>query len=83
MYWMYVCECSDGSLYCGIAKDPLKRLLAHNKGTGAKYTRSRRPVRLVKTWSHPDKSSALKAEARFKKLTRKRKLQFIEGGSDD
>ena len=46
--WLcYMLQCADGTLYCGITNDIEKRLHAHNEGTGAKYTRARRPVALV------------------------------------
>jgi len=75
---MYVCECSDGSLYCGISPNPAKRIALHNAGKGAKYTRSRGPVRLLVQVRYPTRSEALKAERRFKKLTRAQKLERIE-----
>ena len=47
MNYTYLLECSDGTLYCGWTNDLEKRVKAHNSGRGAKYTKSRRPVRLV------------------------------------
>jgi len=79
MWFLYVVECSDGSLYTGITTDLPRRIHQHNgelKG-GAKYTRSRRPVTLVAQWKHEDRSAASKAEAAFKKLRRAQKLQEI------
>ena len=74
----YLLRCSDGSLYCGATNNLKRRVRAHNNGTGAKYTRARRPVVLV--WSQPcdSKRAALKLEAHIKKLSRSQKLQMIE-----
>lgn len=77
---MYVVVCFDNSLYCGITTCIEKRLKQHNgviKG-GAKYTRSRRPVRLIYLEKCDNKSDALKKEIKFKKLKRKEKLNYIE-----
>ena len=79
-WWLYIVECSDGSLYTGITTDLHRRLSEHNgKTRGAKYTRSRQPVRLVYTTPCTDRSSASKLEARTKRLTRKEKLALIGG----
>ena len=76
---MYVVECADGSFYAGITTNIKRRLLEHNFGTkGAKYTRSRRPVNLVFSTECESHSDALKKEYRFKKLTRKRKIEFLK-----
>ena len=63
---VYLIRCSDESLYCGITNDLKNRLIAHNSGKGAKYTRSRRPVELVGTSSTMTKNDALKLEHRVK-----------------
>ena len=63
-------QCKDGSYYCGITTDLKRRVDEHNKGTGARYTRAKRPVTLIRHWTHPDRSSASKAEYRFKQLNR-------------
>ncbi|MDF1578805.1 MAG: GIY-YIG nuclease family protein, partial [Desulfobulbales bacterium] len=61
------------------ARDPQKRVHDHNHGkTGARYTRSRRPVKLVYHEEHPSRSAASEREYQLKKLTRAKKLQFIE-----
>lgn len=76
---MYVAECSDGSYYTGITTDMTRRLNEHNRTKrGAKYTRSRRPVRLIYFESHENRSEASRAEAAFKKLTRKKKEAYID-----
>jgi len=76
---MYVVECADGSYYTGITTDMTRRLNEHNRTKrGAKYTRSRRPVRLIYFESHENRSEASRAEAAFKKLTRKKKEIYID-----
>jgi len=67
-WYTYMVRCSDHSLYTGIAKDLDKRIAAHNDGSGAKYTRSRRPVRLVYKEEHPNRSEASKREYQIKKM---------------
>ena len=75
---VYILKCSDGSLYTGITTDIARRVCEHNKGKGAKYTRSRTPVEVLYFEKYPDRSSALKEEARIKKLTRKKKIMLIK-----
>ena len=76
--WLcYMLQCSDGTLYCGITNDIEKRLNAHNEGSGAKYTRARRPVTLAFLECCEDRSSASKREMEIKKLTRTEKLALI------
>jgi putative endonuclease len=77
---VYLVQCSDGSLYCGITNDLHKRLSAHNSGTGAKYTRSRRPVELAGTSSKLTKSDALKLEYRVKKAPAGKKIFELTKG---
>ena len=73
-WFMYVVKCSDNSFYTGITTDITRRLYEHNTTSkGAKYTRSRRPVELIYWIDFKDRSTAAKAEARFKKLSRKEK----------
>ncbi|MCL2166346.1 MAG: GIY-YIG nuclease family protein [Clostridiales bacterium] len=76
-YFVYILSCSDGTLYTGITNDPEARLAAHNSGKGAKYTSGRRPVRIVYQKLCESKSEALRCEIKIKKMTRKRKLQWI------
>ena len=80
--YMYVLECSDGSLYTGYSTDVQKRLSVHNSGKGAKYTRARLPVKLLYQEEYPNKPSAMSAEAFFKKKTRKEKLSYISKQKD-
>lgn len=76
---MYVVECADGTYYTGITTDMTRRLNEHNRTKrGAKYTRSRRPVKLIYFERYADRSEASKAEAAFKKLTRKKKEIYID-----
>lgn len=78
-YFVYILECSDGSLYTGITKDVKKRLDEHNtKDSGAKYTKARRPVKLIYEEVSENRSSASKREYEIKKLTRLKKLELIQ-----
>lgn len=70
----YLLLCADGTLYCGITNDIDKRLAAHNAGEGARYTRSRTPVKLVYSEPCTDRSSASKRERAIKSLPRTAKL---------
>lgn len=78
MYYVYMLKCADGSLYTGYTNDLQKRVDVHNSGKGAKYTKSRLPVRLVYSEEYQSKSSALKREAEIKKLTRAQKEKLIQ-----
>lgn len=80
-WYLYVVDCSDSSLYTGVTNDLKKRIAKHNSGKGAKYTASRRPVKLVYAESHQTKSDALKRERQIKKLTRQEKLTLISSNS--
>ena len=80
---VYILECSDGSYYTGITNNLNKRILKHNNGSGAKYTRSRLPVRVVAHFAVSDKPAALKLEHLIKKKTRKQKALIIEGGIEN
>lgn len=77
MWYVYILECSDGTLYTGITTDLDKRLKTHNNGKGAKYTKTRLPVVLKASFEAEDRSSASKEEYRIKQLTRKQKLELI------
>ncbi len=78
IYYVYILECADKSLYCGYTDDVIERVKTHNSGKGAKYTKSRLPVRVVYTEVFKTKSEALKREAAIKKLSRKDKLLLID-----
>ena len=82
-WYLYVVECSDGTLYTGITKDVDQRVYHHNHTKrGAKYTRSRRPVRLSYRRQYSSHSEAAQAEWAFKKLTRKQKLEAIQAAAN-
>ena len=74
---VYILECSDGTLYTGITDNLEHRVAVHNDGNGAKYTRSRRPVKVVYLEQCLDKSCALKREIAIKRLSRQEKLKLI------
>lgn len=76
--YVYMLRCADGSLYTGWTNDMEKRLKAHQRGQGAKYTRSRGPVELVYSEELTDKSEALKREYVIKQLSHTEKLKLIE-----
>lgn len=79
MYYLYILKCADKTLYAGITTDLSRRILEHNEGSlGAKYTLSRRPVKLVYSRKFKNRSLASKEEARIKKLTRIQKLGMIK-----
>lgn len=69
--------CSDGTLYTGYTNDIHKRIAAHNSGKGAKYTKPRRPCKLVWAEAAYTKSDAMKREYEIKQLTRKEKLRML------
>ena len=74
---VYIVRCADGSLYTGIANDVKRRCQQQNVGTASRYTRSRRPTKLVWQEAQPSQSSALKREAAIKAMPRKEKLAMI------
>lgn len=77
MYYVYILNCKDDTLYCGYTDDINKRLEVHNSGKGAKYTKSRLPVNLVYKEEFDSKVEAMKREYAIKQLTRKEKLLLI------
>ena len=70
----YILVCADGTLYTGWTNDLEKRLAAHNAGKGAKYTRSRRPVRLFYYEEFAEKCEAQRRECEIKRLPREKKI---------
>jgi putative endonuclease len=76
-FFCYILECADGTYYTGWSTDPGQRLIQHNRGTGARYTRTRLPVRLVHVEDLPDKGAALKRERAIKALTHSQKEKLI------
>lgn len=76
---IYMLRCSDGTLYTGITTDVSRRVAEHNESDkGAKYTRARRPVELVYAMEAGSKSEASKEEHRIKKMSRKKKEEWIK-----
>ena len=73
---VYILECNDGTLYTGWTNDIDKRFKAHNDGKGAKYTKGRRPLKLVYLEELETKSEALKRENKIKKMTKDKKRQL-------
>ena len=83
MYYLYILECADKTLYTGITTDLKRRVAEHNgSDLGAKYTLARRPVKLVFSKKFKNRSEACKEEARIKKLKREVKLEMIEVGQE-
>ncbi|WP_290917825.1 GIY-YIG nuclease family protein [Halodesulfovibrio sp.] len=74
---VYLVQCADGSLYCGITTDMDRRLGEHNSGKGAKYTRSRRPVSLIASAFVPDRSTASKIECNIKRQPSGKKVETL------
>lgn len=82
MNYTYMLECADGTLYTGWTNDLQKRVKMHNSGKGAKYTRSRLPVKLVYAEPHEEKSEAMRREQQIKLLSRKQKLALIQNNEN-
>jgi putative endonuclease len=82
-YFCYILECSDGTFYTGWSTDPIRRERQHNAGRGARYTRDRRPVRLVYVEEQPDKPSALRRELKIKRLPREKKIKLITDNAQE
>ncbi len=80
--YTYMVECSDGSLYTGWTNDLEKRIRAHNAKKGAKYTRSRTPVKLVYYETFATKEEAMRREYEVKRYTRKENLALLGGGGE-
>ena len=79
MYYLYILQCADKSLYTGITDDLARRLKEHNHSKlGAKYTMARRPVKIVYSEKFRNRSLASKAEIRIKKLSREEKIELIK-----
>lgn len=76
-WFVYIIHCSDNSLYTGIATDLQNRFQQHLEGSGAKYFRGRKPLKIVYQEISPDRSSASKRELEIKRLSRTKKLELI------
>lgn len=83
MNYVYIAQCADGSLYTGWTTDLRRREDAHNSGKGAKYTRSRLPVKIVYSESYADKREAMSREWHIKRLSRAEKEKLIFSEKDD
>lgn len=79
----YLLRCADGTLYCGWTNDPKKRLAAHNAGTASKYTRTRRPVKMVYAERHVTRQEAMRREYRIKRLSKEEKETLITSDSNE
>ena len=77
MNYTYILECSDGTYYCGWTNNIEKRIASHNAGTGGKYTRIRRPVKLIYLEIFDTKQEAMSREWHIKKFTKKQKEELI------
>jgi putative endonuclease len=80
-YYCYMVECVDGTYYTGWSKDPQRRMKVHNQGRGARYTRTRRPVKLVYVEEVVDHASALRRELEIKTYSRERKSRLVQAWS--
>ena len=76
--YCYIVECSDGTYYTGWTTDPERRVNQHNKGVGAKYTSTRRPVNLVYLEPQPNRTNAMRRELAIKKMNRIQKSKLVE-----
>lgn len=81
-HYVYVLECSDGTLYTGYTTDVGRRVAEHDAGDGAKYTAGRTPVTLRYVEYHRDRSTAQQREYELKSLPRSRKEQLVATGDD-
>ncbi len=81
--WVYILRCADGSLYTGWTSDLQRRLARHRAARASRYTASRLPVRLELAVAMPDRSAAMREEARIKRLDRTAKLAMIGAGAGE
>jgi len=77
MWYLYIAQCGDGSLYTGITTDPENRLKRHNVGRGSAYVRSKGTARLIYTEAYSDESSARRRENEVKSWSRQKKLMLV------
>jgi putative endonuclease len=78
MYYVYIIQCEDDTLYTGFSTDPKRRFLEHKTGKASKYTRAHAPKKLVYTEKFPIKNQALKREWEIKHMPRTKKLEVIK-----
>lgn len=79
-FFCYILECADGTYYTGWTTNPHRRLRQHNAGRGARYTRSRRPVRLVYLEECSSRAQAMRREREIKALSRSERQRLITLG---
>ena len=82
-HYVYILKCANGDLYTGYTVNLQRRIASHNLGRASKFTRSRTPVKLVHLETFHSKSEALKREFSIKRLTRRNKLNVIEGSAGE
>ncbi|MGC4379266.1 GIY-YIG nuclease family protein [Fictibacillus sp. Mic-4] len=80
-YFVYILQCKDGTYYTGYTNNVEKRVMMHQAGKGAKYTRGRTPVKLVFQKRFPTKEEAMSAEYQIKRFSREQKELLIQEGS--
>ena len=76
-HYVYIVECADLSFYTGYTTNVERRVAVHNTGEGARYTRSRLPVKLLAYWSLPTKTEAMRVEYKIKQLSRQKKKDLL------
>ena len=81
VYYVYILLCADGSYYTGYSNNPAHRLVEHQKGRGAKYTRMHRPSRMVYLRRHKTRRAAMMQERKIKNLTHEAKRRLIENAT--
>jgi len=79
-WFLYLLECRDGSFYAGISTDVAARFCAHQAGKGARYTRSRPPLRILAVREYADRAQASRAEWELKRQPKARKLLWMAAG---
>jgi putative endonuclease len=77
-WFVYVARCSDGTLYCGVARDVAERIARHDAGKGARYTRGRGPLRVEAVRKCPSHGDALRLELAVKRLSRAEKEELVD-----
>ncbi len=77
MYFVYILECEDGSLYTGITTNIERRFSEHLQGIGSRFTRAKKAKQIIYTETYPDRSAASKRESAIKKLSREKKLALV------
>jgi len=81
LWYVYIVECVDTSLYTGITTDLRRRMQEHRSGIGAKYTRAHKISKLLYTETYPSRSEASKREVEIKQLSRPEKYQLVRGAA--